>query len=127
MITKFELFERSKYHSQEDIDRILDRIIDNGGYEKLPDIEKKILKNFSADDAEIELSIENLIKYRENMINSVKKDFDNIPYSEMIKQRETIQEYADKFADTIKELIMMGLSQEDIKELIADKFKEQNG
>ena len=52
MITNFKLFEDSYFHSENQIDEILDKIT-NYGYENLDNSDKAILMNYSKDDEDI--------------------------------------------------------------------------
>lgn len=52
MITKFDIFENTKFHNMKQIDDIIDKISLNG-YESLDDSEKAILNNFTKDDEDI--------------------------------------------------------------------------
>src|SRR5574344_1417112 len=81
MITKFDIFENTKFHSMKQIDDIIDKISLNG-YESLDDSEKAILNNFTKDDEDINtILVENSeLKLKAKILqNKMKKEiFDDL-------------------------------------------------
>ena len=88
MITKFKQFEGSYFHTQEQIDNILQKINDEG-YESLDQSEKAILMNFSKDDEDI---YEILVK-----ANNLTKKFRELNKELEILNRTNPEEAKDRF------------------------------